>query len=376
MIEIPRVRINGLETLVIFIQGGMGIGVSLAPLASAVAQEGGIGTVSSAALRHIHYKKYGQWVSAREATKVEIALAKDKAKGGRVFINCMVAIVGDYEESILGALDGGVDGIISGGGLPLALPKIVNNYQLDHPDCSVALVPIVSSAESLEMIFRRWERTTGYHPDAVVLEGPLAAGHLGFSFSDISKEECRLENLFPPVKEFAKNHGDFPVIVAGGIFDNADIVRWAKMGADGVQMGSRFAATFESNASPKFKQAIIESKKSDIIVARNPGSPCGLPFMVIAPYSPGYRQAKEGLRQPHCSRGFVLRKDGFCPAQNEPGKKGSFFCICNGLLAAINPELNPMSDGVEPIYTLGAEGWRIDKLMSAKELMRELGVRK
>ncbi len=366
MVKIPRVGIIGAGTPVIFIQGGLGIGVSLAPLASAVAREGGIGTVSSAALPDIYWQKYGRRVSVREANRLEIVLAK--AKGGFVAENLMVAIARDYEQSVFGALDAKVDAIISGGGLPLALPQIVNKYQPDYP---VALIPIVSSAKALEMIFKHWERKSGRYPDAVVLEGPLAGGHLGFRFSDIGKEEHRLENLFPAVKEFARTHGDFPVIVAGGIFDNADIVRWRKLDADGVQLGSRFAATFESDASPEFKRAIVDSKKGDIIVAQNPGSPCGLPFMVIAPYSPGYWQAKKGLRPPHCSRGFVLRKDGSCPAQKIPSEDGCFFCICNGLLAAIGLE----SDGVEPIYTLGAEGWRINKIRSVKKLMYELGVR-
>jgi len=367
MVKIPGIKIAGVEdSPVIFVQGGMGIGVSLAPLASAVAREGGIGTISSAALRHLHHKKYGQWVSAREATRLETVLAK--AEGGFVAINCMVAIIKDNEESILGALDGGVDAIVSGGGLPLALPQIVNKYQLDHPNCSVALIPIVSSARSLETIFKHWGKKAERHPDAVILEGPLAGGHLGFSFLDINKEEYQLENLFPAVKRFAKERGDFPVIVAGGLYDNADIVRWIKMGADGVQLGSRFAATFESDASPAFKQAIIDSKEGEIIIAQNPGSPCGLPFQVITS-SPGYWQAKKRLRLPNCNRGFVLRKDGSCPAQKI--STSEYFCICNGLLAAIGLE----SDGVEPIYTLGANGWRIDKLMSVKELMYELGVR-
>ena len=362
MVKIPVVNIVGVKTPVIFIQGGLGIGVSLARLASAVAQEGGIGTVSSAALKHLHWKKYDQRVGTREATRFEIVLAK--ANGGFVAINCMVAITRDYKESVLGALDAGVDAIISGAGLPLALPNIVNEYRLEHPDCSVALIPIVSSARALEAIFKHWERKSGRHPDAVVLEGPLAGGHLGFSFSDIDKEEHRLENLFPAVKKFAKEHGDFSVIVAGGIFDNEDIVRWVELGADGVQLGSRFAATFESNASAKFKQAIVNSKKGDIIVAQDPGSPCGLPFQVIKS-SPGYLQK----RRTDCTKGFLLQQRKyslFCPAKNNQ----KYFCICNGLLAAIGIEAD-----LEPIYTIGAEGWRIKKILSVKELMYELGIR-
>jgi len=359
MIKFPKVKIIGVDNLMIFVQGGMGIGVSMERLARAVAREGGIGVVSSAGLDYLHWKKYGQKAGVREATRREIVLAK--AEGGFVGINCMVA-VRYYKESVFGALDSQVDAIISGAGLPLALPRIVNEYELDHPGCSVALIPIVSSVRALEIIFKHWEKKNKRYPDAVVLEGPKAGGHLGFSFSDIEKDEYRLESLFPAVKKFAEDNGNFPVIVAGGIFNNQDIVSWTNLGADGVQMGSRFAATIESDASPEFKQAILDSKEGDIIVSKR--SPCGLPFRVIKS-SPGYLDE----RHIECTKGFVLRQENgslVCLAKSNSGA----FCICSVLLAAVGFE-----NDFKPVYTIGTEGWRIEKILSVKELMYELGVR-
>ena len=153
---------------------------------------------------------------------------------------------------------------------------------------------------------KKWERL-GYRPDAVVLEGPLAGGHLGFKLEEIYLESNRLENLLPPVKDMSEKHGGFPVIVAGGIYTHEDIVRFLKMGADGVQMGTRFLVTQECSATDAYKQAVINAGKEDIIVSHNPGSPCGLPFMVIKE-SPMYqntllkRENPGAIRDTCCGR--------------------------------------------------------------------------
>ncbi|MFH0969804.1 MAG: nitronate monooxygenase [Patescibacteria group bacterium] len=341
------------------IQGGMGIGVSLAPLASAVAREGGVGIISSACLDRLISRRNGKQYNTYEATYEEISLAK--ANGGLAGINIMVALIKDYDNSVKGAIDAGADVIISGGGLPLNLPNITKPKD-------TALIPIVSSARALELICRKWERA-GYRPDAVVLEGPLAGGHLGFKFEEINLESNRLENLFLPVKEISIEHGGFPVIVAGGIYTYADIVRFLKMGADGVQMGTRFLVTEESSASAAYKQAVIDVKKEDIVITQRPGSPCGLPFMVIR-NSPMFLSALEKRRQPECNKGYLLSKDASgqytrCNSRND--NKVSF-CICNGLLSSAG--YNPHDE--EPLYTVGANGYRIDKLTTVKALMKEL----
>jgi len=336
------------------IQGGMGVGVSLYPLAKAVSQEGGLGVISSVALDRLLSKRNNKKYSVYEACEEEVALAKDGSNC--IGINIMVAVQRDYEASVKGAIAGGVDVIISGAGLPTDLPKLVTSKD-------VALVPIVSSLRAFDIICKRWERF-GRRPDAVVVEGPLAGGHLGFRFSELDKEENKLENLLPPIKEKAIKCDDIPVIVAGGIYTHEDIKRFLELGADGVQMGTRFLATFESSATDAYKQAVINANKDDIVVAYRPGSPSGLPFRVIKS-SPMYQDALLAKRPPNCDKGYLLNKDGYCPAMID---NKNYFCICNGLLSSAGYHSNTE----KPIYTVGYNAYRVDKLLSVKELMKEL----
>lgn len=357
--DLPSLKIKGINIPVPIIQGGMGVGVSLAPLASAVAKEGGLGIISSACLDRLVSKRIGKRVSTYEAMREEIALAKEA--GGFVGMNIMVALQRDYNDSVRGSIDAGADVIISGAGLPLNLPAI-------HPLKDTALIPIVSSARALELICKKWERLR-YRPDAVILEGPLAGGHLGFKIEEIESESNRLENLLPPVKDMARKYGDFPVIVAGGVYCHEDIKRFIELGADGVQMGTRFLATKESSATMAYKEAVISSKQDDIIVAYRPGSPCGLPFRIIK-HSPMYLSTLKQLRPPKCDKGYVLSKDAkgkytICPAKEN---NRDYFCICNGLLSSAGYN----SDKEEPLYTVGTNAYRVDRILSVKELMDEL----
>lgn len=341
------------------IQGGMGVGVSLYPLASAVAREGGLGIVSSAALDRLVSKRTGKKHNTYEATYEEVCRAKES--GGFAGINIMRALVRDYDDSVKGALDANADAIISGAGLPISLPTI-------QPPKDTALIPIVSSARALDIICKKWEKN-GYRPDAVVLEGPLAGGHLGFKMDEIDSDENRLENLLPPVKDMADKYGGFPVIVAGGIYIYDDIIRFLKMGADGVQMGTRFLATKESSATAEYKQAVVDAREDDIIVAYDPGSPCGMPFRVIK-QSPMYASTLQKLRKPKCDKGYVLLKDkegkfSLCPAKES---NEHHFCICNGLLSSAGYN----ADKEEPLYTVGTNAHRVDRILSVKDLMAEL----
>lgn len=356
---LPPLKIKEKVIPVPIVQGGMGVGVSLSPLAGAVARRGGLGIISSAAIDRIVSKRKGKAVSTYEAMYDEVSLAKDC--GGFSGINVMVALFQTYEDTVRAAIDAGADAIISGAGLPMSLPAIQNPKD-------TALIPIVSSARALELICKKWERAH-YRPDAVVLEGPLAGGHLGFRLEDLGLESNKLENLLPPVKDVAMRNGDFPVIVAGGIYSHDDIVRFLKLGADGVQMGTRFLVTEESSATDAYKAAVLRAGREDILVATNPGSPCGLPFMVLRE-SPMFDQSLKGMRNPRCDKGYVLTKDkdgkfNQCAAKSGDGRS---FCICNGLLssAGYNPEEE------EPLYTVGVNGYRINELTTVNELMDEL----
>lgn len=350
-------KIGNKEIYPIF-QGGMGVFVSRYLLAGTVAFYDCAGIISSAFLNRAY-----DGLSIRESVCEEVRLAREISKGnGAIGVNIMRALAQDFVPSILGAIDGGADFFALGAGLPLEVPEIIGNS-------NIALVPIISSGRALEIICKRWTRNKR-KPDAVILEGPLAGGHLGFKFEGITKEENRLKNLFFEVKAVAEKYGNFPVIVAGGIYSHQDIAEWLSRYASGVQIGTRFLATEESSASPRYKQAVVDCTESDIVVAdpvfNPPGSPCGMPFRVIK-FSPMFCQSSS--RRPLCNKGHVLQKDKdgqytICPAKKDCA---TFFCICNGLLASADHEPN------EPhLYTVGTNACRVDRIMSVRELIFEL----
>lgn len=358
MASLQELVIKGKRIPVPVVQGGMGVGISLHPLASAVAFEGGLGIISSAGLDRLLSKRNGRPYGVYEAVYEEVTLAK--AKGGYAGINIMVGLSRHYEKSVKAAIDAGADAIISGAGLPLGLPAIQ-----DPKD--TALIPIVSSARALELICRKWERL-GYRPDAAVLEGPLAGGHLGFKMMEIPDPAHALENLLPHVIDVAAKFGNFPVIAAGGIFTAEDIRAIVAQGAAGVQMGTRFLATHESSATADYKQAVVRSTEEDIVVADIPGSPCGLPFRVIKT-APMYITALARGRPPRCDKGYLLQRDKGGAYTQCPAKEANetFFCICNGLFSSAG-----YPGDEEPLYTVGSNAYRVTEVVSVHELMQEL----
>lgn len=343
------------------IQGGMGIGLSSYTLAGAVAREGGVGVLSSAALDRIVSARHGKKFRARDAAAQDVRDARLLSENkGLIGMNIMVAVINQYKDSVLGAMDGGVDCIISGAGLPMSLPEIA----LTHPrHDEVALVPIVSSGRALELICRRWQRS-GRLPDAVVVEGPLAGGHIAWrEESEALAPENHLDVLLQEVVEVAKKYGNMPVIAAGGIYSHEDILEAFEKGCSGVQMGTRFLATVESGANDEYKKMLVESTEDDIELANRPGSPCGMLFRVLKK-SPFYQEALRRDRAPKCDKGYLLNK-GNCPSKYENEKT---FCICNGLLSSI--ELNNPQE--KNLYTVGQNAFRIDRILTVHELMAEL----
>lgn len=337
----------------------MGAGVSLPGLASAVAHKGGLGVISSAGLQDIVSGRDHRKFSTYEATRIEIERAKQMAVGKPIGINVMCALARDFEPTIKAALDAKVDAIISGAGLPLSLPFIQR-----IPD-ETALIPIISSARALKLITKRWGKK--YRPDAVVVEGPRAGGHLGFRIEDLEEPEYQLENLLPPVLDVAEEYGGFPVIVAGGIFTHEDIKRFLNMGASGVQIATRFLATEECDAPLDYKMAVVSSGKDNIkVVAPGfpPSSPCYWPFRVLTispilhlPYNP------------ECTLGYVRQRDhdgnfSICPAMLDCE---NFLCICRGLISSAGYGSKKLS-----LYTVGANAYRVDKIVPVAELMKEL----
>jgi nitronate monooxygenase len=358
---LPPLKIKNLKLDVPIFQGGMGIGLSSYYLAGSVAREGGMGILSSAALDRIVSARHNKKFRARDAAAQDVRDAKFLSQGrGAIGMNIMVAVINQYEDSVLGSMDGGVDAIISGAGLPMVLAEIA----LTHPRANeVALIPIVSSGRALEVICKRWSRT-GRLPDAVVVEGPLAGGHIAWRKPEEALDPAnQLDNLLTEVFEVAKKWGDMPVIAAGGVYTHQDILDQIQKGCAGVQMGTRFLATVESGANAEYKDSLVTCTEDDIELANRPGSPCGMLFRVIKS-SPFYQQALKRERAPKCDKGYLLNK-GNCPSKYENEKT---FCICNGLLASI--ELNNANE--QKLYTVGQTAYRIDRITTVKELMCEL----
>lgn len=273
----PALRIGNLVARVPIVQGGMGVGVSLSGLASAVANAGGIGVIAANAIGMIErdYFKDGRGANIR-ALRREIQTARKQSRG-ILGVNIMVA-VNDFREMLDVSIDEGVDLVFMGAGLPV---KDLPVAQMRKKN--VKAVPIVSSVRAVELIFRMWKKLYNDVPDAVVFEGPLAGGHIGFTEEQVSDPDYQLESIVPGIVECLKPyeeefHRAIPVIAGGGVFSGKDIHRVLQLGASAVQMGTRFVATDECDAAPEFKQAFVNCSPDDIGIIK---SPVGMPGRAI-----------------------------------------------------------------------------------------------
>jgi NAD(P)H-dependent flavin oxidoreductase YrpB (nitropropane dioxygenase family) len=270
--NMPVLKIGNLIINPPIIQGGMGIRVSCAKLASAVANTGCAGVIASTGIglfENFHGDEL--WKFNGESLRNEIRKAKSMSKGV-IGVNVMVALT-DYENLVKISVEENVDMIICGAGLPLDLPKFLNGKD-------IKIVPIVSSAKALELIIRRWKGRYNKLPDAVIVEGTMAGGHLGYSAESLANGTAmKLEQIVEEVIALANTFEPrIPVIAAGGIFYGEDIVHFLKLGAAGVQMATRFVCTEECDVHENFKKAYINSKAEDITIIK---SPVGLPGRVI-----------------------------------------------------------------------------------------------
>ncbi|MBR5812078.1 MAG: nitronate monooxygenase [Alistipes sp.] len=343
-------KIGDLVAKVPIVQGGMGVGISLSGLASAVANAGGVGVISAAGLGVI-YKELAS--TFNEACilglKEELRKARQKTKG-IIGVNIMVALT-NFADLAKTAIEEKADVIFSGAGLPLNLPSFLNS------DSTTKLVPIVSSARALKVICRRWLGEYNYLPDAVVVEGPKAGGHLGYSHEQLDDENFSLEKTVPEVvaavKELEQQHGkQIPVIAGGGIYSGEDIYNIMALGADAAQMGTRFVATEECDASETFKQCYIDAKQEDIEIIQ---SPVGMPGRAL--HNNFLQKVKEGLKQPKACPFNCIKT---CDISKSP------YCI---MLALYNAYRGKMENG----YAFcGSNAWRCDKIVSVNELMESL----
>jgi nitronate monooxygenase len=342
---VRKLKIGNLVADLPIVQGGMGVGISLSGLASAVAKCGAIGVIAAAGIGALR----GTTKVQSTGLRTEIRQAK-AATDGIIGVNIMGAL-SDYGELADAAVREGADVIFSGAGLPLDLPRHLG------PDSRTRLVPIVSSARAFRLIANRWLERYQYAPDAVVVEGPMAGGHLGFKPEQISDPGYSLEKLVPAVIAEAGRielqcGKPVPVIAAGGIYTGRDIDRFLKLGASGVQMATRFVATHECDASPAFKQAYVDSRKDDIVIIK---SPVGMPGRAIR--NRFIDQVSGGERKPFaCPHHCIVT----CDVQNSP------YCIA---LALTNAQRGNMSNG---FAFAGANAYRVNEIVSVKELLTEL----
>jgi NAD(P)H-dependent flavin oxidoreductase YrpB (nitropropane dioxygenase family) len=348
--KMKELNIGGLVIPVPIIQGGMGVGISLSGLASAVANEGGVGIISAAGLGML-YKDPSQDYLANCITGLRQEIRKSREKSnGIIGVNIMVAL-SNYEDLVRTSIEEGVDIIISGAGLPLDLPKYLT------PGSKTRLIPIVSSARAAVLICNKWLTNFNYLPDAVIVEGPKAGGHLGFKPDQIFDENFTLEKIIPEVVAVVDpigmlNGKEIPVIAAGGIYTGADIVKILKLGASGVQMGTRFVTTDECDASNEFKQAYLDATKEDVIIIK---SPVGMPGRAIK--SPFLEEVLAGKRQPKTCPVNCIRT---CDISTAP------YCIIASLTSALRGNFR------RGYAFAGSNVWRTNKIIPVKELMNTI----
>ncbi|OBR96410.1 MULTISPECIES: nitronate monooxygenase family protein [Clostridium] len=347
--KLPPLIIGDLKAKIPIIQGGMGVGISLHNLAQAVANEGGIGIISTV---QIGYREPDFEANPTEANlralRKEIQKAKELSPKGIIGANIMVAI-NDYNDMVKTCIEEKADIIISGAGLPLILPKLVEGS-------SIKIAPIVSSGKAASLIIRHWLKKYSRLPDLVVVEGPKAGGHLGFHLEQLQEGKECLEDIvcevIKVVKYFREKYNkNIPVAAAGGIYTGADIAKFFKLGVDAVQMGTRFVATEECDASINFKKAYIDSKKEDIKIIK---SPVGLPGRALR--NKLIRQAEEGRIAPkRCYN--CLKK---CNPKETP------YCISRALINAVKGNID------EGLIFVGSNAYKVNKIVKVKELMKEL----
>lgn len=347
--NLTPLKIGNLVARLPIIQGGMGVGVSLSNLASAVTNAGGIGIISSAQIgfKENDFEKNPLEANLR-ALKKHIKLAKEKCNNGIIGVNVMVATK-EYAEYIKTAVESGIDLIISGAGMPTMLPKLTKGY-------NVKIAPIVSSLKAAKVILKLWDKHDNVAPDMIVVEGPKAGGHLGFKKDEIETAsenfDTTIVDIVSHVKEYEKKYEkEIPVIAAGGIFDGNDIAKYLKLGASGVQMATRFVATHECDASLEFKKAYVNADKDKVGIV---SSPVGMPGRAIL--NPFVNRTKEGpIKVDKCFR---------CLTPCDP--KTTPYCITKALINSVNGDID------NGLIFCGENVSKIKEITSVKSLMTEL----
>lgn len=346
-------KIHGRTLAHPLIQGGMGVGVSLERLAGAVALAGAMGCISTAdcGYREPDFDRAPEAANLR-ALRQEIRDARALSEGhGLLAVNAMVA-TRQYADAVRTAVDCGIDAVISGAGLPLALPEYV-------PEGAALIAPIVSSGRAAALIARVWQQKYQRQPDFVVIEGAEAGGHLGFKEKQLLEGNCQsLAEILPEVRRALQPYEEksgrhIPIFCAGGIWDQQDIEKIMAQGADGVQMATRFIATEECDAAQGYKDVLLAATAADVEIIH---SPVGMPGRAVR--TELIRRLAENGRIPprHCSRCITS-----CVPSEVP------YCITHALIAAVKGNRR------EGLFFTGANVGRLRKMTTVPELMQELG---
>jgi len=349
MSKLKGFKIGDLKIPTPIVQGGMGIGISMSGLASAVANMGGIGVIATVGIGRAKNNDTRNYAKANiESLRSEIRRARELSKGV-IGVNIM-SVLTDFSEMVKTSIEEGIDVIFSGAGLPLDLPKYLNGAK-------TKLVPIVSSGRAAMLLCNKWKQNFDFLPDAFVVEGPKAGGHLGFKAHQIESESNRLEILVDEVLKVTqeikeKFKKEIPVIAAGGIFSGKDVREILNRGAAAVQMGTRFVATKECDASDEFKNAYLSAKKEDIKIIK---SPVGMPGRGI--YNNFLEEAQNEQRRPKVCKHNCIRS---C----DP--KTTSYCISEALLSAYRGNL---ADG---FAFVGANAWMVDKISTVPQVFADL----
>ncbi len=357
------------------IQGGMGVGISLHKLAGAVAASGGMGLISTAQIGFREPDFKTNFVEANlRAIRREMQKAREIAPKGAIGFNIMVATK-HYDLWVKEAIKSGADAIVSGAGLPVRLPEYAQAaYEemkagLAEAVKKVKLAPIVSSAKSAQVICRLWDRKYKQVPDFVVVEGPLAGGHLGFSREELTEYGADTKNVpetydqeaydkeVRSIMEVVKTYEEkyqkhIPVVTAGGIYTHEDVKHQFELGAEGVQVATRFVTTEECDAPDAYKQAYINAKKEDIVITQ---SPVGMPGRAIL--NPFLKQIKEGIR-PAIKTCFQCLEH--CDIRTIP------YCITQALVNAAE------GDEDHALLFCGSNAYRAEKIEKVDDVMKEL----
>lgn len=348
--ELSSLIIGDLVAKVPIIQGGMGVGVSLSSLAGAVAREGAIGVISAAQPGYLEEDFSSNPLTANlRSLGNHIKKAKEISNNGIIGVNIMCASK-NYEEYVKCAIDNGADLIISGAGLPTDLPKLVEGY-------NIKIAPIVSPPKSASVILKMWDRRYGRTADMVVIEGPKAGGHLGFSNESLEEYKSKdydkeVLEIIEIVKEYENKYNKkIPVVFAGGVFDRKDIDHYISLGCSGVQMATRFVATEECDADINFKMAYINSKKEDIVIVK---SPVGLPGRAI---SNKFMKDRKLINEKITKCYKCLKK---CNMADIP------YCITGALVRAVKGDID------NSLVFCGENAYRLNKIITVKELIKEL----